>query len=120
MKKMMFLAVMMSALLMPAQMTANNRDNARPRVENRGDSRKGPKGTMRPGKPKDKKFDKKDKGRRPMPPTAKRGRRPMPRPKPVPPPPPRHHHHHHHCDNGAIKAAATIIGVAAIVSAIAD
>ena len=41
MKKMMFIAVIMSAMLMPAQMMAkNNRDNAKPRVENRINNKK--------------------------------------------------------------------------------
>ena len=42
MKKMMFIAVLMSALLMPAQMMAknNNRDKAKPRVENRINNKK--------------------------------------------------------------------------------
>ena len=35
MKKMMIIAVMMSAMLMPAQMMAKENRNARPRVENR-------------------------------------------------------------------------------------
>ena len=131
MKKMMIFAVMMSMLLVPAQMMAknNNRDFAKPRVENRvkKNDKKAPKvkfDNARPGKPDNKKFNNRDKGRKPMPPVARRPRRPMPRPVAVPPPPPVHHHHHHHhnhcCDNGAIEAAATIIGIATLISAIAD
>lgn len=127
MKKMMIFAVMMSMLLVPAQMMAknNNRDSARPRVENR--VRKNEKGgakmkfdNARHGKPGKQKFNKREKERRPMPPVARRHRRPMPRPLPPPPPPRYHHHHHHHCDNGAAETAATIIGLAALISAIAD
>ena len=122
MKKIMFIAVMMSALLMPAQMMANNREKAKPRVERRVDNRKEHKGGARPGKPNDRNVKKKRPHDKPMAghPKPMPKPKPTPRRRPVPPPPPRHHHHHHHCDNGAIKAAATIIGVAAIVSAIAD
>lgn len=126
MKKMMIIAVMMSAMLMPAEMMAkNNRDFARPRVENRvrKNDRKEAKmkfDNARPGKPGKQKFNKREKERRPMPPVARRHRRPMPRPLPPPPPPRYHHHHHHHCDNGAAETAATIIGLAALISAIAD
>ena len=119
---MMIFAVMMSMLLVPAQMMAknNNKDFAKPRVENRvkRNDKKAPKVKF------DKRFDKRYKDRKPMPPVARRPRRPMPRPVPVPPPPPAHHHHHHHhnhcCDNGAAETAATIIGLAALISAIAD
>ncbi|MBQ5626618.1 MAG: hypothetical protein IIU97_00760 [Bacteroidaceae bacterium] len=127
MKKMMIFAVMMSMLLMPAQMMAknNNRDFAKPRVENRvrKNEKKGAKmkfDNARHGKPGKHKFNKREKERRPMPPVARRHRRPMPRPLPPPPPPRYHHHHHHHCDNGAAETAATIIGLAALISAIAD
>ena len=123
----MIFAVMMSMLLMPAQMMAknNNRDFARPRVENRvrKNEKKGAKmkfDNARHGKPGKQKFDKREKERRAMPPVARRHRRPMPRPLPPPPPPRYHHHHHHHCDNGAAETAATIIGLAALISAIAD
>ena len=124
---MMIFAVMMSMLLAPAQMMArnNNRDFAKPRVENRvrKNDRKEAKmrfDNARPGKPGKQKFNKREKERRPMPPVARRHRRPMPRPLPPPPPPRYHHHHHHHCDNGAAETAATIIGLAALISAIAD
>ena len=124
---MMIFAVMMSMLLMPAQMMAknNNRDFAKPRVENRvrKNEKKGAKmkfDNARHGKPGKQKFNKREKERRPMPPVARRHRRPMPRPLPPPPPPRYHHHHHHHCDNGAAETAATIIGLAALISAIAD
>ena len=127
MKRMMIFAVMMSMLLAPAQMMAknNNRDSARPRVENRvrKNDRKEAKmkfDNARHGKPGKQKFNKREKERRPMPPVARRHRRPMPRPLPPPPPPRYHHHHHHHCDNGAAETAATIIGLAALISAIAD
>ena len=40
MKKMMIFAVMMSMMLMPAQMMAKNDKNAKPKVENRVDNKK--------------------------------------------------------------------------------
>ena len=40
MKKMMIFAVMMSMMLMPAQMMAKNDKNAKPRVENRVENKK--------------------------------------------------------------------------------
>ena len=125
MKKMMIIAVMMSAMLMPAQMMAKENRNARPRVENRvkKNEKRAPKikfDNARPGKP-DKKFGNRNKDRRAMPPMAMRHcrpmHRPMPRPRPVPPPPV---YHNHCCDNNVVEAAATIIGLAALVSAIAD
>ena len=126
MKKMMIIAMMMGAMLMPAQMMAKENRNARPRVENRvkKNEKRAPKikfDNARPGKP-DRKFDNRNKGRKPMPPVAMRPRkpmpRPMPRPRPVPPPPPAYHNHC--CENNVVEAAATIIGLAALVSAIAD
>ena len=125
MKKMMIIAVMMSAMLMPAQMMAKENRNARPRVENRvkKNEKRAPKikfDNARPGKP-DKKFGNRNKGRRAMPPMAMRHcrpmHRPMPRPRPVPPPPV---YHNHCCENSVVETAATIIGLAALVSAIAD
>ena len=92
---MMIIAVMMGAMLMPAQMMAKNDRNAKPRVENRVDrnDRKAPNvkfDKARPGKPNDKKFNNKNKARKPMPPVAMKPRRPMlkpmPRPRPVPAP----------------------------------
>ena len=103
MKKMMIIAVMMGAMLMPAQMMAKENRNARPRVENRvkKNEKRAPKmkfDNARPGKP-DRKFDNRNKGRKPMPPVAMRPRRPMPRPMPRPRPVPRPIYHNHCCDN---------------------
>ena len=125
MKKMMIIAVMMGAMLMPAQMMAKENRNARPRVENRVDrnDRKAPDAKFdkaRPGKPNDKKFNNKNKARKPMPPVAMKLRRPMPKPMPRPRPAPRPIYHNHCCDNDFVETAATIIGLAALVSAIAD
>ena len=122
---MMIIAVMMGAMLMPAQMMAKNDRNAKPRVENRVDrnDRKAPNvkfDKAGPGKPNDKKFNNKNKARKPMPPVAMRPRRPMPKPMPRPRPVPRPIYHNHCCDNDFVETAATIIGLAALVSAIAD
>ena len=122
MKKIMFIAVIMSALLMPAQMMANNREKAKPRVERRVDSRKEHKGGARPGKPNDRNVQKKRPGDKPMAGHPK----PMPKPKPAPRRRPAHGPGCHdyrcerRCGNKAVETAATIIGVAALVSAIAD
>ena len=125
MKKMVIIAVMMGAMLMPAQMMAKNDRNAKPRVENRVDrnDRKAPDAKFdkaRPGKPNDKKFNNKNKARKPMPPVAMKPRRPMPKPMSRPRPVPRPIYHNHCCDNDFVETAATIIGLAALVSAIAD
>ena len=74
MKKMMIFAVMMSAILMPAQMMAkNNKDIAKPKIENKVDKRKDFKVEMKkmdkekkfykakPNKRNDKKFKNKKK-----------------------------------------------------------
>ena len=74
MKKMMIFAVMMSAMLMPAQMMAkNNKDIAKPKIENKVDKRKDFKVEMKkmdkekkfymakPNKRNDKKFKNKKK-----------------------------------------------------------
>ena len=92
MKKMMIFAVMMSMLLVPAQMMAknNNRDFAKPRVENRMNNRKDFKvaakrdnrsdkfAKARPVKPIDKKYRNDRPARKPKP--VAKVRRPAPRP----------------------------------------
>ena len=119
MKKMMIFAVMMSMLLVPAQMMAknNNRDFAKPRVENRMDNKRDFKVAKR-----DKRNDKFAKAR-PM--KAKKpmamAKRPAPRPKPMPRPVPRPVYYHNHCcANDAVETAATIVGIAALAALIAD
>ena len=122
MKKMMIFAVMMSMMLMPAQMMAKNDRNAKPRVENRVENKKekkDDKNFMKENK-NDKKFNNKNKARKPMPPVAMKPRRPMPKPMSRPRPVPRPIYHNHCCDNDFVETAATIIGLAALVSAIAD
>ena len=118
MKKIMFIAVMMSALLMPAQMMANNREKAKPRVERRVDNRNRHNGDARPGKPNDKNCQKKRPGGKPM--VGHPKPKPMPRPRPAHGPGCHDHRCEKRCDNRAIETIATIIGVAAVVSAIAD
>ena len=123
MKKMMFVAVMMSAMLMPAQMMAkNNREYNKPKVENRMDRFE----KNRPNKAYDKRFRDDRFNKKPMP-MAKMRRpaprhRPMPKPmpKPRPRPVPRPVYHNHCCDNDAVETAATIIGIAALAAMMAD
>ncbi len=130
MKKMMFIAVLMSAMLMPAQMMAKNNNRDKARVENRVNNRKDFKvekrkkddkvAKARPVKPNDKKFrnNKPAKKGKPM---AKM-RKPAPRPKPMPRPRPvpRPVYHNHCCDNDAVETAATIVGIAALAAILAD
>ena len=130
---MMIFAVMMSMLLAPAQMMAknNNRDNAKPRVENRMDNRRDFKvakrdnrndkfAKARPMKANDKKFKNKKMAKKPM------AKRPAPRPKPMPCPAPRPRpvprpvYHNHCCANNAVETAATIVGIAALAALIAN
>lgn len=134
MKKMMIIAVMMSAMLMPAEMMAknNNRDFAKPRVENRMNNRKDFKvaakrdnrsdkfAKARPVKPIDKKYRNDRPARRPKP--VAKVRRPAPRPAPMPRPRPivRPVYHNHCCANDAMETAATIVGIAALAALIAD
>ena len=131
MKRMMIIAMMMSAMLMPAQMMARENNKAKPRVENRvkRNEKKAPKmkfDNVRPGKPDKRKISNNNRGRKPMPPVARRAYKPMPKPKlkprpmPRPRPVPRPVYHHHCCDNDFVETAATVIGLAALISAIAD
>ncbi len=123
MKKMMFIAVMMSAMLMPAQMMAkNNREYNKPKVENRMDRFE----KNRPNKAYDKRFRDDKFHKKPMP--MAKMRRPAPRPRPRPMPMHKHHprpvprpvYHNHCCDNDAVETAATIIGIAALAAMMAD
>ena len=129
----MFFAVMMSVMLMPAQMMARENNKAKPRVENRvkRNEKKAPKmkfDNVRPGKPDKRKISNNNRGRKPMPPVARRAYKPMPKPKPKlkprpmprPRPVPRPVYHHHCCDNDFVETATTVIGLAALISAIAD
>ena len=123
----MIIAAMMSMMLMPAQMMAkDNRNNAKPRVENRvkKNDKKVPNikfDNARPGNAENKKVDK---GRKQMPQVAKRAQKPMPKPmpkpRPRPVPPRRPIYNNYCCDNGFVEAAATVIGLAALIAAVAD
>ena len=126
MKKMMIIAVMMSAMLMPAQMMAKeNRNNAKARVENRMDDRRDFKANRKdkkfmkakPNKPNNKKFMKKRPMRRPAPVIVNRP--PAPRPRRIPAPAPRRIYVNNY-NNDVVEAAATIVGIAALASIIAD
>ena len=120
MKKMMFIAVMMGAMLMPAQMMAkNNKNNAKARIENRVDNRRDFKVKENRNNRKDKKFvnAKPNKPmRKPAPVIVNR----PPAPRPAPPRPRPVIYHNHCCDNDVVEATATIIGIAALAAMLAD
>ncbi len=131
MKKMMIIAVMIGAMLMPAQSFAQNarinKNEKRTIVENRKENRGGynKKEDRNNGIGKNmnnkggKHFD-------------NFGHKPAPKPvvihHHVPAPPPvviRHHApapavYHHHCNNDVVEAAAIAIGVAGIISLLAN
>ena len=120
MKKMMIIAALIGGMLIPAQSMANNdKGNAKPKVENRGKEKRGykigkkdnRKPDYRPGKPG--KPDRPD--YRPNRPVVVVNR-PAPRPCPPPPPPVRRDYY----DNPAADAAVTVLGIAALISLIAD
>ena len=132
---MMIFAVMMSMLLVPAQIMAknNNRDFAKPRVENRMNNKrdfkvaKKNKRNDKFAKANDRKFKNKKMAKRPM----AMAKRPAPRPKPMPRPLPRPiprprpvprpvYYHNHCCTNDVVETAATIVGIAALAALIAD
>ena len=113
MKKMMVIAVMMSAMLMPAQMMAKeNKNNAKARIENRMDDRRDFKANR-----KDKKFMKKKPMRKPAPVIVNRP--PAPRPRRIPALTPQYIYVNNY-NNDVVEAAATIVGIAALASIIAD
>ena len=122
---MMIIAVMMGAMLMPAQMMAkNNKNNAKARIENRVDNRRDFKVKENRNNRKDKKFvnAKPNKPmRKPALVIVNRPPAPRPAPRPLPPPPPRRRVYvNNYYDNDIVEAAATIIGVAALASMIAN
>ena len=113
MKKMIVIAALIGGMLMPAQMMAQNKNgNKRPKVELRGNKRDNRKGMKigkeyrmgKPGKP----------VHRPSRPVVVVNR-PAPRPCPPPPPPPVHR-----CHNDAAEIVSTVVGLAALVSLIAN
>ena len=126
----MIIAVMVSAMLMPAQMMAkNNKNNAKARVENRVNNRKELKFYAKRNDRKDKRFvsakpnNKKFVNRKPMrkPAPIIVNRPPAPRPRPLPPPPPRRVYvNDYYYDNDVVEAAATIVGIAALASLIVN
>ena len=126
MKKMMVIAVMMSAMLMPAQMMAKeNKNNAKAKIENRIGDRREFKANRKekkfmkakPNKPNNKKFMKKRPMRRPAPVIVNRP--PAPRPRRIPAPVPQYIYVNNY-NNDVVEAAATIVGIAALASIIAD
>ena len=106
---MMIFAVMMSMMLMPAQMMAKNNQNAKPRIEYKNSKKDKPGNdrNYRPGKP-----------GKPMPPVVVKRPKPKPMPKPMPRPVPRKVYVYQ--DNSAINAAAAVIGIAGLIALIAD
>ena len=129
MKRLMIIAVIVSAMLMPAQVFANNGRNDRGERKgankvqvDRGRAESGVKVLKRNNKP------------APAP-VAKHKPAPVVhhhRPAPVvhhhcnPVPVVHHHHcnpvpvvHHHHCGNGVVEAAAVAVGVVGLISALA-
>ena len=137
MKKMMIFAVMMSIMLMPAQMMAqNNKKNEKPKMEfenrkddkkndkfdNRKDDKKNDKFDNRKDDKKNDKFDNKKndkkndfnrKPKKPQPPIAKK---PNPKPKPKPKP----KFKINVVDNNPINEIASVIGLAALIAIVAN
>ena len=128
MKKMMIIAVMISAMLMPAQMKAqNNRDN-RPRVENNrndrfdrpGNNRPAPRPEYRPNnrpapRP-DYRPDYRPQYRPQRPAPVVVVNRPAPRPCPPPPPAPRVVYYDNNPVVEATSAFLSIVGLMAIMA----
>ena len=125
---MMIIAVMMSAMLMPAQMFAkNDRVNEKPRVENnqkKKEIRVGNDRNNKPAvKPDNKPNNKPNKDYRPNNKPAKPVvvvNRPAPvvvvnNPAPVPPPPPRYYN-----DNDAADAIANFLSIVGLMAIIAN
>ena len=123
MKKMIMIAALISGMLMPAQMMANNRAEAKPRVEFKNDKPADRKGKNEKKEYKEKKNYKNNKGfkdnrknfnNKPVVVINK----PAPRPAPRPCPPPAKEC----CNNinNAVGAAATVVGLAALIALVAD
>ena len=137
MKKLMIIAAIVSGMLMPAQVFANN---------DRGE-RKVAKSVERVNvdhnRVKDNKKGKDVKHDAPKPAPAPVAHKPKPAPAPVvhkpkpapvhvvhhpkPAPAAVHHHcnpapvvHHHDCDNGVVEAAAVVVGIVGLISALAN
>ena len=131
MKKMMIIAVMMGAMLMPAQMFAkNDRVNERPRVENNQKKKEIRIANERGNRPANKPNKKRAANYRPKNKPGKPGyrpgrpapvvvvNRPAPRPCPPPPPPPAPRRYNYSC--GAADAVTSFLSIVALMSIIAD
>ena len=129
MKKMIMIAALIGGMLMPAEMVANNNIDRKPRVENRGrkeirvsrDKKGGKKDVYRnnradyrPGKPGRNDY----RPGRPAPVVVVN--KPAPRPCPPPPPPARYYYDDCYYDNPIVEATAAFVGIAALISLIAD
>ena len=127
----MIIAVMMGAMLMPAQMFAkNDRVNERPRVENnqkkkeiRIANERGNRPANKPNKKRAANYRPNNKpgkpvvaARRPSPVVVVN--RPAPRPCPPPPPPPAPRRYNYSC--GAADAVTSFLSIVALMSIIAD
>lgn len=117
------IAALISGMLMPAQMMANNRAEAKPRVEFKNDKPADRKGKNERKEYKEKKNYKNNKGfkdnrknfnNKPVVVINK----PAPRPAPRPCPPPAKEC----CNNinNAVGAAVTVVGLAALIALVAD
>ena len=119
MKKMIVIAALIGGMLMPAQIMAqNNRKNEKPRIEKR-EKRDNYK-NMKPGKNEKKPGKQFGKYNKPAPPPVVIVNRPSPRPCPPPPPPPPARYCYKNNCGDVFGAAATVIGIAALVSLIAN
>lgn len=126
MKKMMIIAALIGGMLIPAQSMANNdKGNAKPKVENRGKEKRGYKIGKKDNRKPDYRPGKPGKPGRPDYRPDYRPNRPVvvvnrPAPRPCPPPPPPPPVRRCYYDNPAADAAVTVLGIAALISLIAD
>jgi hypothetical protein len=139
MKKMIVIAALIGGMLMPAQMMANNNNDRKPKVENRGnrneirvskDKKGGKKGDFKGGRNDYKKPGKPDyrpnRPCRPAPvvvvnrPAPRPCPPPPPRPCPPPPPRPKYYYNDYYYDNPIDDAAEAFVSIVALMSLIAD
>ncbi len=127
MKKLMIIAVIISGMLMPAQVFAKNDRNERKganrvQVDHNRAKRGGDKKVINVGKGNPGHGNKHVAVKHHKPAPVVVHHHPKPAPVVV------HHHHpkpapvvvHHHCDNGVAQAAAVAIGIAGLISILAD
>ena len=124
---MIVIAALIGGMLMPAQMMANNNNERKPKVENRGNRNeirvsKDKKGDFKGGRNDYKKPGKPDyrpsKPGRPAPVVVVN--RPAPRPCPPPPPRPKYYYNDYYYDNPIDDAVEAFVSIVALMSLIAD